>query len=88
MIPRVSGEINMSFDGHVENGQIVLDSPADLPDGAKVRVELVHDQNDAREHPQTFYEKYKDLIGKAQHLPPDASINHDHYLYGTPKQSP
>jgi len=79
----------MSYDGHVENGHIVLDTPAELPDGAKVRIDLVPTENDtAPETPPTFYERYKHLIGKAENLPPDFSVNHDHYLYGTPKQSP
>ena len=33
----------MHYDGHVENGVIVLDEPAALRDGARVRVELVGD---------------------------------------------
>jgi hypothetical protein len=79
----------MSFDGHVENGQIILDTPAELPNGAKVRVDLVPAEEDKDAGPDlTLYERYKHVIGKAQHLPPDASVNHDHYLYGTPKQSP
>ncbi|HEX4589743.1 MAG TPA: hypothetical protein VH120_07430 [Gemmataceae bacterium] len=79
----------MSFDGHVENGQIILDTPADLPDGAKVRVDLVPTEGQgATQGKETFYDRYKHLIGKAENLPPDASVNLDHYLYGTPKQSP
>lgn len=31
----------MSLEGHVENGQIVLDAPTELPDGVRVRVETV-----------------------------------------------
>jgi hypothetical protein len=31
----------MLLEGHVENGQIVLDSPAALPDGTRVRVEAI-----------------------------------------------
>jgi hypothetical protein len=36
----------MSLEGHVENGQIVLDTPAELPEGAKVRVEIVSADSD------------------------------------------
>ena len=36
--------------------------------------------------PPTLYERLKPFIGKAKGLPPDASINHDHYLYGLPKR--
>ncbi len=31
----------MTLRGHVESGQIVLDEPAQLPDGAVVRIELI-----------------------------------------------
>jgi hypothetical protein len=31
----------MLLEGHVENGQIVLDSAAPLPDGTRVRVETI-----------------------------------------------
>jgi hypothetical protein len=27
-----------------------------------------------------------EVVGTADDLPPDFSVNHDHYLYGTPKQ--
>ena len=28
----------------------------------------------------------KDFVGTVHNLPPDASVNLDHYLYGTPKR--
>jgi hypothetical protein len=28
----------------------------------------------------------KDFVGTVPDLPPDASVNLDHYLYGTPKR--
>jgi hypothetical protein len=31
----------MLLEGHVEKGQIVLDQPAELPEGARVRIEVV-----------------------------------------------
>ena len=31
-------------------------------------------------------ERLARVIGKAKGLPPDASLNHDHYLYGLPKK--
>ena len=30
-------------------------------------------------------ERLSNVIGKAKGLPPDASVQHDHYLYGAPK---
>ncbi len=71
----------MSLEGHIENGQIVLDAPAELPEGAKVRVEILP----VTEELPTLLDRLRGVVGKAQHLPPDASAQHDHYLYGTPK---
>jgi hypothetical protein len=34
----------MTYRAHVKNGQITLDEPADLPEGAEVAVELVQEQ--------------------------------------------
>lgn len=34
----------------------------------------------------SIYETLKDFVGKAEGLPPDASVNLDHYLYGLPKR--
>jgi hypothetical protein len=72
----------MSFEGHVENGQIVLDPPTTLPEGTKVRVEIVSDGADT----PTLLDRLRGVVGKAKHLPPDAAAQHDHYLYGTPKR--
>jgi hypothetical protein len=72
----------MSLEGHVENGQIVLDTPAELPEGAKVRVEIVTTDSDG----PTLLDRLRPIVGMAQDLPPDMSVNLDHYLYGTPKR--
>jgi hypothetical protein len=79
----------MLLEGQFEEGRVVFDPPVDLPNGTKVRVEVIPSaaEQSADQSP-TLYERLRHLVGKAQHLPPDASINHDHYLYGTPKQSP
>lgn len=34
----------------------------------------------------TLYDRFKDFIGKAEGFPPDYSRNHDHYLYGHPRE--
>ena len=72
----------MTYHGRVKNGVIVLDEPADLPDGAEVEVAPIANEG----QPPTWAEIFKDLIGKAEGLPADASSHHDHYLYGVPKQ--
>jgi hypothetical protein len=74
----------MTYPGHVKNGVVLLDDEAILPEGAEVRVELVAEQP-AKEIP-TLYDSLAPFIGKADGLPPDMSVNLDHYLYGTPKR--
>jgi hypothetical protein len=79
----------MTYQGHIENGVIVLDESATLPDGAKVRVELLPSDevpSDSKSKPLTFYERYKSIIGKAEGLPADFAAQHDHYIHGTPKR--
>lgn len=51
----------------------------------KASIKATRDAYPPRKQPPTLYERYKRFIGKANSLPPDASINHDHYLYGAPK---
>ena len=78
----------MVYRGHVENGMVrLVDSPT-LPEGAEVEVRLLSEitpQAEAEKIP-SLYERLKDFVGKAEGLPPDASVNLDHYLYGLPKQ--
>ncbi len=79
----------MTYQGHIEKGEVVLDEPANLPDGAKVRVELVpaqEQQANAEAKPRTLYDRYKSIIGAAQGLPADFAAQHDHYIHGTPKR--
>jgi hypothetical protein len=78
----------MSYRGHVENGVVILDEPATLPEGAPVQVDLVRSENRGDETGTTLYERLKSVIGAAQGLPPDAAMNVDHYLYGQPKPCP
>jgi hypothetical protein len=78
----------MVYQGHVENGTIRLKDSVVLPEGAEVRVEVVSpaDHCERREARVSLYDRLKPLIGAAKDLPPDASINVDHYLYGHPKK--
>jgi hypothetical protein len=83
----------MTVEGHIENGQIVLDQETPLLDGMKVRVEFlqkdVAQQNGseptAAELP-SLYERMKGFVGSVEGLPTDFAINHDHYLHGQPKR--
>jgi hypothetical protein len=70
----------MTYKGHIKNGSVVLDEAVALPDGAEVTVDLV-----ATRPPVPLAELLKDVIGKASGLPPDASSQKRHYLYGHPK---
>jgi hypothetical protein len=70
----------MTYKGHIKNGSVVLSEPVDLPDGAEVTVDLT-----PVKAPVPLAELLKDVIGKATGLPPDASSQKRHYLYGHPK---
>jgi hypothetical protein len=77
----------MTYHGHIKNGAVVLDDPVNLPEGAEVRVDLVPEvQPQNEDEGPTLYERLKDVIGQAKGLPPDAALNHDHYLHGRPKK--
>ncbi|MEK6676539.1 MAG: hypothetical protein AABZ47_12915 [Planctomycetota bacterium] len=72
----------MTYRARVKNGSLILDPPIALPDGCEVEVTVIEKEA----IPPTWGQVFKDLIGKAQELPPDSSLNHDHYLYGVPKK--
>ena len=82
----------MTVEGHIENGQIVLNQEVPLPEGMKVRVEFVANEpspesaDESSEKLPTLYERMKPFVGAAKGLPSDFAINHDHYLHGQPKR--
>jgi len=77
----------MVYHGHVKNGRVELDGPSRLPEGAEVEVTLAPQAGaDIDETGPTLYDRLKDFIGSVDDLPPDASVNVDHYLYGHPKR--
>jgi hypothetical protein len=80
------------YTGYVQDGAVVVPEPLPLPDGTPVTVEAAGNAAPAPEQPDvpTVYERYKSFIGSLgdPSLPPDGALNHDHYLYGTPKRSP
>jgi hypothetical protein len=71
----------MQYEGHVAGGVIVLDDRADLPEGMRVRIVPL-----AEQEPRTLAEKFQDVIGKASGLPDDMAAQHDHYIHGSPKR--
>jgi hypothetical protein len=79
----------MTMKGHVANGVIVLDRPAGLPEGAEVEVLPIapaQRPDESARRPRTLNDVLEPVIGKATNMPPDASVNYEHYLYGLPKQ--
>jgi hypothetical protein len=79
---------NMVYRGHVENGLIRLEESLVLPEGADVEVRFLAESPSPESEAEipSLSERLRDFIGKAEGLPPDASINLDHYLYGLPKR--
>ena len=66
----------MTFHGSVRNGVVVLDPPAELPEGAEVTVQLDESRKPPTGRPLMKY------AGQAKDLPPDASRSVDRLLYG------
>ncbi len=59
-------------------------NPADL---RLVKQKLAELEAAAPEKPRTGWgAALLEIAGTADDLPPDLSLNHDHYLYGTPKR--
>ena len=71
----------MTYRGHIKNGQILFNDPVDLPEGAEVNVEVVENG----EPKSTIWDRLLKLAGTVEGLPSDMADNHNHYLYGTPK---
>ena len=79
----------MNYRGHVKDGLVVLDTPGLLPEGAEVRIEVLSSEKEGPlldEKGETLGDKLMKFAGRAVGLPEDAAVNHDHYLYGTPKR--
>jgi hypothetical protein len=76
----------MTYRGRIKDGSIVLDEPLALPDGTEVEIAPVVAESAAASAGPTWAEVLKDVIGKAEGLPPDLAENHDHYIHGVPKR--
>jgi hypothetical protein len=85
----------MTYLGHYQNGVIVLDNGATIPEGARVRVELVDRPSALARQPvketpgggrTTIASRLARVLGKGHGLPPDLAENHDHYIHGAPKK--
>ena len=74
----------MVYRGHIQNGNVVFDEPAALPEGARVTVQP--ETLSTADAGPTLADSLGDLIGKAKGLPTDFGRNHDHYIHGAPKK--
>ena len=70
----------MTLEGIVQNGMIVFDQGATLPDGTRVTVVA----EAVPQAPRTAKELLMQFAGCMTDLPSDLARNHDHYLHGTP----
>jgi hypothetical protein len=71
----------MIYRGRVHDGMVVLDDPSGLAEGTEVEVVPV-----GAEQTLAPVDPLKDVIGKAESLPANASRNKRHYLYRQPKE--
>jgi len=72
----------MTYTGHIEAGKVVLDGHARIPEGTRVRIEVLSVPATAVDSGQapSLAEQLASVIGKADQLPADWSENHDRYL--------
>lgn len=86
----------MVYQGRVVNGVIVLDGAVQLPDGTTVQVVLAESPEGigaARSAAKSIEREIAEIVAGVPaadwaRLPADLSEQLDHYIYGTPKQSP
>lgn len=76
----------MTYQGHVQDGVVLLDGDVRLPEGVKVRVDVLEAHAELEDEGPSLYEQLKPIIGIAKGLPADMAQNHDHYLHGQPKR--
>jgi len=84
----------MTVRGKVKNGKVLLDDPKALAEGTEVEVRPVKKRKPAakprkpnpKAKPRSLAERLAPFIGSSKDLPPDMSVNLDHYLYGHPKE--
>lgn len=75
----------MSYIGIVdEKGVITLPPEAQLPAGAKVRVDVLNSKPESSS--VSIGKKLLAVSGAIKDWPEDFAENHDHYLHGAPKR--
>jgi len=68
--------------------EIIAELPKLGPEEFRLVREKLQELAAAAHQPKTAWGKaLQEVAGKADDLPPDLSVNHDHYLYGTPRRA-
>jgi len=81
----------MVLRGYYDGKAIILDGPADLPRNQPLAIDvrpLESDRTKPAEQPKSALKWMAENAVDDPSLPPDLSVNLDHYLYGAPKQEP
>lgn len=83
----------MIIDGEYRDGKVTLDPACEVPHGATLKVIVIPPKEAAppENHWDRFFAEYDEAIKDVppeewEKLPTDGAINHDHYLYGSPKR--
>jgi hypothetical protein len=76
----------MTYRGHIENGVVVLDESAELPEGVGVEINILAGDGASQGDADNAHARLMRFAGIIKDMPEDASLNVDHYLYGHPKR--
>jgi hypothetical protein len=82
----------VTFQGTVQNGVIILEGGACLPDGTTVTIvpslgNQLRDESETSTIGKELAELGRWAEMQTCNLPSDLAKNHDHYLHGLPKRS-
>ncbi len=61
----------MSYRGHIEKGRVIVDDPVELPEGAEVKIDLVHEKIEIELHP--------DIVRFSGIVPEDLDAGDEYY---------
>ena len=73
----------MTITARVHNHAIALPADVEVAEGAEVQITLPDATPSAKPNRHAWLLKHAGIVDD---LPPDAALEHDHYLYGTPKK--
>lgn len=76
----------IAIKAHFDGKYLVPDEPVDLPRQKHLRVEVEVLDSLAEGPPCSVLDWLGDNAVDDPSLPVDLAVNHDHYLYGTPKK--